>query len=273
MAKRIAAWEVSDQFWSVVEPLIPQPSRDPAKTYQRKPGGGRRPLEPRRVFEAIVFVLRTGIQWKALPKERYGSPSSIHAYFRVWEKAGFFDALWRKGLAEYDEMIGVAWEWQSVDGAMIKAPLAQEAVGPNPTDRGKKGSKRHMLTDGRGVPLSIVVTAANIHDVLGLPQTLRQRRRAPEEATPHLCADAGYTGKWAEAAMREAGFVPHVRSRREEKKPGAKPRRWVVEACHSWFNRFRKLLVRFEKTAASYRALCLLAAAIIALRKTGAIYG
>lgn len=132
-----------------------------------------------------------------------------------------------------------------------------------------------MLVDGRGVPLSVVVTGANIHDVLGLPETLRQRRKAPEGVEQHLCADTGYIGNWPHAFMHVAGYVPHVRSWCEEKKlaPGSKPRRWVVEACHSWFNRFRKLLVRFEKTTASYRALCLLAAAIIALRKVGVIYG
>jgi len=90
------------------------------------------------VFEAIVFVLRTGCQWKSLPKERFGSASSVHKYFRHWLQAGFFLSLWRAGLAEYDEMEGIAWKWQSIDGAMIKAPLAQEATGPNPTDRGKK---------------------------------------------------------------------------------------------------------------------------------------
>lgn len=138
MAKRLAAWKVSDQFWELVKPLIPPHSRDPEKSYQRKPGGGRKPLDSRRVFEAIVYVLRTGIQWKALPKEVFGSPSSIHAYFRTWEKAGLFEVLWQKGLAEYDDMVGIAWEWQSIDGAMVKAPLARETVGPNPTDRGKK---------------------------------------------------------------------------------------------------------------------------------------
>lgn len=120
------------------------------------------------------------------------------------------------------------------------------------------------------------MTAANIHDVLGLQETLRNRVRAPEGAgVQKLCADAGYVGKWPEAAMVKAGYAPYVRSRREEKEhaPQAKPRRWVVEASHSWLNRFRKLLLRFEKTTASYRALCLLAATIIALRKVGAIYG
>jgi len=108
------------------------------RQYRRKPGGGRKPLDPRRVFEGIVYVLRTGCQWKALPEERFGSASSIHKYFRLWAAAGVFVRLWRKGLAEYDDLEGIAWRWQSLDGGMVKAPLAQEAVGPNPTDREKK---------------------------------------------------------------------------------------------------------------------------------------
>ena len=79
---RLPSWTVSDAFWQRVEPLLPQPTRDPNKSYSRKKGGGRKPLDYRKVFEGIVYVLRTGVQWKALPKEVYGSPSSIHAYFR-----------------------------------------------------------------------------------------------------------------------------------------------------------------------------------------------
>jgi transposase len=85
-----------------------------------------------------VYVLRTGIQWKALPTERFGSASAIHRYFLQWQAAGFFERLWREGLMEYDELHSIAWTWQSLDGSLTKAPLAQEAVGPNPTDRGKK---------------------------------------------------------------------------------------------------------------------------------------
>jgi transposase len=80
----------------------------------------------------------SGCQWKALPAERFGSASAIHRRFLEWEKAGVFLRLWQAGLAEYDEMEGIAWRWQSIDGALLKAPLAQESVGPNPTDRGKK---------------------------------------------------------------------------------------------------------------------------------------
>ena len=134
----IKSWTVSNEMWAKVEPLIPVRKREKGRRYRRKPGGGRKPLEPRRVFEGIVYVLRTGCQWKALPEERFGSASSIHKYFRLWKRKKVFVRLWRKGLAEYDEMKGIAWAWQSIDGAMVKAPLAQEAVGPNPTDRGKK---------------------------------------------------------------------------------------------------------------------------------------
>lgn len=133
----LKSWEVTDEFWSKVEPLIPAPKRDKTREYKRRKGAGRKPMNYRKVFEAIVYVLRTGIQWKALPKE-FGSSSSVHRYFQKWEDAGFFRKLWKKGLAEYDEMAGIAWSWQSIDGAMTKAPTAKETVGPNPTDRGKK---------------------------------------------------------------------------------------------------------------------------------------
>lgn len=113
-------WEISDAFWERVEPLIPQQMRDPDRVYRRTAGGGRKPMEPRKVLSAIIYVLRTGIQWKSLPKELYGSPSSIHAYFKKWEAQGFFEELWKKGLAEFEEMKGIHWEW-TVDKAKARA--------------------------------------------------------------------------------------------------------------------------------------------------------
>jgi transposase len=142
----LRSWQVSDSFWDRVKPYIPVPKRDPNLKYKRKSGGGRKPMDSRKVFEAIVYVLRTGCQWKALPKEKFGSASSIHAYFQIWERSGFFLALWQAGLAEYDEMEGIAWQWQSIDGASVKAPLARESVGPNPTDRGKKGKQTSFIS-------------------------------------------------------------------------------------------------------------------------------
>ena len=139
----IKSWTVSDTLWERVAPLIPKHRRDKGRKYKRRPGGGRKRMQPRRVFEAIMYVLRTGCQWKALPRE-YGSASSVHGYFLKWKRCGVFTKLWRRGLAEYDELEGIAWSWQSIDGAMVKAPLAREAVGPNPTDRGKKWDETQL---------------------------------------------------------------------------------------------------------------------------------
>ena len=134
----VYSWEVSDELWSRVEPLIPEgATRVKGRKYQRRAGGGRKRLPPRAVFAAIVYVLRTGCQWKALPKS-FGSATAVHRRFQQWRAAGVFRRLWQAGLAEYDDLEGIAWEWQSIDGTQGKAPLALEGVGNNPTDRGKK---------------------------------------------------------------------------------------------------------------------------------------
>jgi transposase len=146
-------WEVSDQLWEQVEPLLPEPERDPDKQYKRKAGAGRPPADPRKVFAAIVRVLRTGCQWNSMTKKRDGvGSSSVHRYFQQWTEAGVFLELWRKGLAEYDELEGIAWEWQSIDATQLKAPLAREAVGPNPTDRGKKWNQDYRHSRRRWAP-------------------------------------------------------------------------------------------------------------------------
>jgi transposase len=131
------SWEITDAFWKAAEPLVPKRQRSTEREYKRKPGGGRPPMEPRKVLEAIFFVLRTGIQWKALPKS-FGASSAVHQYFMFWCKQGFFKELWKSGLSHYDDAQGIDWTWLSGDGCMTKAPLALETVGKNPTDRGKK---------------------------------------------------------------------------------------------------------------------------------------
>lgn len=141
---RIQTWEVSDEFWDLVEPLIPKSPRTEDKIYSRKPGGGRKPKYSNKLyFAAIVYVLRTGIIWNALPREKFEGLGSaaVHRKFQQWSVAGLFQDIWKRGLAVYDAMEGIAWLWESADGSNIKAPLAQESVGPNPTDRGKKWDK------------------------------------------------------------------------------------------------------------------------------------
>src|SRR5271165_6185709 len=142
---QIKSWTVSDALWNKIEPLVPKRRRERGRKYQRKAGAGRKPMPARQVFSAVVYVLRTGCQWKALPRE-FGSASAVHAHFQRWQREGFFLGIWRAGLAEYDEMEGIAWDWQSVDGAMAKAPLAVECVGANPTDRGKKWAQTKFVS-------------------------------------------------------------------------------------------------------------------------------
>jgi len=105
----------------------------------------------------IVDVLRTGIQWDALPRE-LGASTTIHDRFQEWGQKGLFKVLWQAGLQEYDGMQGIQWEWQAVDGVMRHPPpFGKGATGPNPTDRAKSGTKRSMLTDGARIPLALVV--------------------------------------------------------------------------------------------------------------------
>ena len=133
--------------------------------------------------------------------------------------------------------------------------------------------------DERGVPLSIVVTGANRHDVSQLELVLDEIViERPENVEQNLCADKGYSGESVQQVIISRNYIPHVKQRGEEiqeKKvnPSYRARRWVVEVAHSWFNRFRKLLVRYEKLTDSYVALLYMAAAIIAFRNIGVIYG
>jgi putative transposase len=136
------------------------------------------------------------------------------------------------------------------------------------------GTKRSILVDGAGVPLAVVTSRANTHDRKLLDETLEsipiERPEPSAESPQNLCLDAGYTG--AGASVKARGYIPHIRPRGEEKKelvnnPDFKARRWVVEVTHSWLNRFRKLLVRFEKKDCNYRALLHFAFAVIVWRK------
>lgn len=126
------------------------------------------------------------------------------------------------------------------------------------------------------MPLSLVVSAANVNDGKRLDEVLDaivvKRKRTPLRRNKHLCADAGYRSAANLRMIEDHGYIPHVVDRKKEadikrRDPKKKARRWVVEVCHSWFNRFRKLLVRYEKLERSFVALNHLAAAIIAFRK------
>ena len=136
-----------------------------------------------------------------------------------------------------------------------------------------------MLVDARGIPLSLVVAGAQRHDVKLLAPTLAALVvPRPKTGVQHLCADKAYVGKPAKEVMKKHHYVPHVRQRGEEARAVKhnhryRARRWVVERTHSWLNRFRKLLVRFEKLAESHEGLLEIACALIVFRQCFAIHG
>ena len=110
-------WHISDELWARIEPLIPKkPRPDPRK-------GGRPRVPDRKAMDGILFVLRTGCQWNALNATGICSSSTAHSRFQDWVEAWVFLRIWQRGLTEYDELKGIDWRWQSIDGAMTKAPL------------------------------------------------------------------------------------------------------------------------------------------------------
>src|SRR5258707_12348170 len=166
---RAPPWELSDDVWERAQPLLPP--------HKPGPKGGRPPRDDRQMLGAILYVLRTGLQWNALPPE-IGASTTVYDRFRAWERAGLFARLWAAGLEEFDELLGIDWEWQSLDGVMTKAPFGHaataeaEGIGHNPTDRGKHGPKRSTLSQGQGLPLAVVGGAPDRHHPkLGAPRT------------------------------------------------------------------------------------------------------
>ena len=131
-------WRMPDWLWQEIEPLLPPPPPHPLGTHRRR-------IPNRRVMDAILLVLRTGVQWNALRVTGICNSSSAHRRFQEWEQAGVFHEIWRRGLLDYDEAVGIDWSFLACDGALGKAPLGGAKTGPNPTDRGKKGRNDRSL--------------------------------------------------------------------------------------------------------------------------------
>lgn len=241
-------------------------------------GGGRPRVSDRKCADGIFYVLRTGCQWKALDQTDLCAGSTAHDRYQEWVEAEVFLKLWQAGLEQFDELKGIDWAWLSMDGAMTKAPLGGEKTGPNPTDRGKSGVKRSLLTEGSGVPIGLVVAGANRHDMKLVRDTIEsivvERPEPTDEAPQGMCLDKGYDYQVVRDILQEFGFTAHIRSRGEEAKElaqeaGKKARRWVAERTHSWMNRFRRILIRWEKKPENYLAFLHFACALIAFRAAG----
>ena len=195
------------------------------------------------------------------------------------------------------------------------AACGLKKTGANPTDRGKQGVKRSLLTDAKGIPLAVVVEGANRHDMklvratlagikANRPQpkatqpqglsldkeydyeevrpllvefgfTAQIKRPRPQKSSPQgLCMDKGYDYDEVREIVKSFGFTAHIRTRGEEaraikRQAGFRARRWVVERTHSWLNRFRRILVRWEKRVDTYLGMLHLALGIITWNATG----
>lgn len=114
------AEEMSDEFWEHVEPIL--------KPYKRRCRGGSKPKPCRDIFNGILYQLKTGCQWHMIPK-CYGSKSTIHEHFQRWAAGGVFDQIFASNLNKYDELCGIKWEWQSMDGSLVQSPVREKKPG------------------------------------------------------------------------------------------------------------------------------------------------
>lgn len=155
MVSRDDGWRMPDWLWERVEPLLPPPPFHPLGCHRRR-------VPNRDAMDAILLVLRTGMQWNALNATGVCSSSSAHRRFQEWEQAGVFHEIWRQGLLEYDEHVGIDWSFLSADGAMTKAPLGGQKTGPNPTDRAKRGRSVRSLPRARASPSGSRMTVRTV---------------------------------------------------------------------------------------------------------------
>jgi putative transposase len=125
-------WRIPDDLWLIVRHVLPREELQRSR--------GRPWIDPRRIVDGVLFVLRTGCQWKAVPRE-FGSGSTVHRRFQRWVEQGVWEAMWQLLLQYYDAAVGLEWTWQSADTSLHKAPLGGEKNGPQPDGPGEVGDQ------------------------------------------------------------------------------------------------------------------------------------
>jgi transposase len=236
---------VNDELW-IIEPLLPP---DPPREK-----GGRPRILHRNAFAGIVYVLKSGVPWRMLPKDiRSGSGTTCWRRLRDWQKAGVWWRIHRILLDHLGRADLIDWSRASIDSASIPAKRGGEKTGPNPLDRGRPGSKRHLVTDARGVPLTVVLTSANLHDSKVLKelfdsiQPVKGKRGRPLKKPVKLHADKGYDYPRCRRFLRRRGISPRIARRSIDNSERLGRYRWVVERTLAWLSRYRRLCVRHER--------------------------
>jgi transposase len=259
---------VSDDLWEAIEPLLP---KEPPK-----PKGGRPRVPERAALGGIIFVLRTGLPWRLLPQELgCGSGSTCWRRLRDWQAAG----VWERPHAALLNWLGDAgaidWSRASLDSLSVRAKRGGNETGPSPADRGKLGSKYHLLVDRNGIPLAVRLSAANVHDsqllepvVDAVPPIVGPRGRPgrPRKRPAKLHADNAYDSSDRRRALRSRGITPRIARRGVESSERLGRYRRVVERSLAWLLGFRRLGIRYERRSDVLLGLLHFACALVCLR-------
>jgi transposase len=244
------ASDMTDAEWGLIERLLPRAHRR----------GRPRRTNLRSVVEAVLYILSTGCQWRALPQE-FPPYSTVQGYFYAWRDTGRWQRIvnvlvWRarKRLRLAPRPTAAVIDSQS-------APTTQ-AGGPRGYDAGKRiyGRKRHIVTDTNGLLLGVHVHPANVQDCHGaVPLLKKVRTKFPR--LRHVFADRIYRGKQLLDALSDCGpwTIQIVERPQGVKGFQLLPRRWVVERTFAWFGRCRRLTKDFEAAAATEVAWLLVA--------------
>ena len=268
-APRVDYFRVPKPLWKRIKHLLPEQRKGCRR--------GRPAIGNRAVLNAIWYVLWTGCQWKALPQSTFGVSGSVaHQRFQLWRQLGIFELIMAEMVQFYDKKRKIRWKWQAADGKNCPAPLGGEETGRNPTDRGKCGSKFHLLVDRRGAPLAVCVSAANRHDKCSLQDLVFSMVVDRPDSEQHLCLDRGYDYADIWDFLQLEHYVSHIKHRRRRGEPHIDPcpipgetqhpaRRWVVERTFSWLAKRRSIRTRWAKKAANWLALLQFACAHILL--------
>ncbi|MFC9955985.1 IS5 family transposase [Streptomyces nigra] len=264
-------WIVSDELWDHLEPLLPQRER-------RFRHPGRKPLPDREVLCGILYVLHTGIQWEYLPQDLgFGSGMTCWRRLRDWNEAGVWQRLHEVLLADLNAASRLDWSRCVVDSSHARALKGGQHTGPSPVDRGRAGSKHHLITDGHGTPLAVLLTGGNRNDVTQLLPLLdaippvRGRVGRPRRRPDSLFADRGYDHDVYRDQVRARGIVPAIAHRGTLHGTGLGTYRWVVERSFVWLHCFRRLRIRWERRADIHEALLKLACCVITHRQLRAL--
>ncbi|MEU2040513.1 IS5 family transposase [Nocardia niwae] len=249
----------------MVEPLLP-------KFEPRPQGGGTAPADERAVFTAVVFVLTSGCAWRMLPPSFGVTVPTAHRRFTVWTEAGLWRRLHRAILDELGSEGLIDWSRAVIDAASVRAKRGS-LTGPSPVDRGKSGSKIHVLSDRAGIPLSVAVSAANTNDAEALRPLVKavpavRSRRGPRRRKPaKLHADKAYDTADLRKWVRDRGIAVRIARKGIESSQRLGRHRWVIERTISWLTGYHRLNIRYDRKATHFLAFLTLAAALTCFKK------